>query len=194
MKTISITLHLNNRDARKKLNLQIGNHNIMNKEHPKYLGVNLDRSLTFRQHLEDIKNKIKTKIKIIQKLAGTSWGADTMVRRNSAIAFVYSVAEYCASVLARSVHCTKVNTQLNQVMQIISGTTKPTQTLWLPVLAYINSPDLRRNKSINRILILVNNNKHLPLFNDIMEHPPKMLKSRHPKWESMTQSNSSCEI
>jgi hypothetical protein len=179
-KTISITLYLNNRDVRRKLDPQIGNHNIMHEEHPKYLGVKLYRSLTFRQHLEDVKNKIKTRINIIQKLARTIWGADTMVLRSSAIALVYSVTEDCTTVWVRSFHCTKVDTELNQVMRIISRTTKPTQTQWLPLLANITSSDLRRNECINHILNFVNNNQHLPLFKDIMEYPPKRLKSRHP--------------
>ncbi|XP_025424335.1 uncharacterized protein LOC112693458 [Sipha flava] len=37
-----------------------------------------------------------------------------MVLRSSGIALVYSVAEYCATVWVKSVHCTKVDTQLNQ--------------------------------------------------------------------------------
>jgi len=79
-------------------------------------------------------------------------------------------------------------------MRIISDTTKPTQIQCFPVLANITPPRLRRNKNTNRILNFVNNDQHLPLSKDIMAYPPKRLKSRHHIWESVTQSNSSCEI
>lgn len=38
---------------------------------PGYLGIKLDRSLTFNQHLEGVKNKLKTGNNIISKLSGT---------------------------------------------------------------------------------------------------------------------------
>lgn len=39
---------------------------------PKYQEMKFDRTLTYNQHLEVIKNKLKTH-KIMAKLAGTSW-------------------------------------------------------------------------------------------------------------------------
>lgn len=44
------------------------------------------------------------------------------------------MAEYCAAVQAISHHTALVDTQLNNAMGIISGTLKPTNTEWLPVL------------------------------------------------------------
>ncbi|KAF0710578.1 Uncharacterized protein FWK35_00036874, partial [Aphis craccivora] len=67
-------------------------------EAPKYLGVRTDRTLTFRQHLQSVKDKIKTRNNIIAKLAGTNWGYHANVLRTSALALVYRVAEYCAPV------------------------------------------------------------------------------------------------
>jgi hypothetical protein len=57
------------------------------KECPKYLEVKFDRILTYGQHLESVKNKLRTRKNIIAKLAGTS------VLKNSALALVYSVTE-----------------------------------------------------------------------------------------------------
>lgn len=93
---MAIALHLNNREAQKKLKLKIGDEHIVNEVYPKYLGVRIDRSLTFKKHLEDVKHKLKSRNNIISKLAGVDWGSSTKVLRISAIALVYSVAEYCA--------------------------------------------------------------------------------------------------
>lgn len=64
----------------------------------------MNRTLTYRQHLKSVKDKIKTRNNIIAKLAGTSWGCHANVLRTSALALVYSVAEYCVPVWARSAH------------------------------------------------------------------------------------------
>ncbi|VVC44274.1 Hypothetical protein CINCED_3A014425 [Cinara cedri] len=71
-KTTSTVFHLNNRDANRKLNLIVQGTKLMNDDAPKYLGIKLDRTLTYNQHLEDVKNKLKTRNNIISKLAGTS--------------------------------------------------------------------------------------------------------------------------
>jgi len=115
-KTVAIALHLNNREAQKELKLKIGDNHIVNEECPKYLGMRIDRSLTFKKHLEDVKNKLKSRNNIISKLAGANWGSNTKVLQISAIALGYSVVEYCAPVWARSAHCHEVDTELNRTM------------------------------------------------------------------------------
>ena len=61
----------------------------------------LDRSLTYRKHTENAGDKVKSRCNIIVKLAGTDWDATAPVLRTSAIALVYSVAEYCVPVWGR---------------------------------------------------------------------------------------------
>jgi hypothetical protein len=119
---------------------------------PKYLGIKLDRILTYNQHLEDVKNKLKTRNNIINKLAGTSWGCRANVLRISALALVYSVAEYFAPVSERSVHAKKVDTQLNNTMRIITGYVWATNLQWLPFLSKIAPPAARRHFSTVKLL------------------------------------------
>lgn len=57
IKTTAVIFHLNNHEAKRELQLKFGDINIANEE---YLGVKLDRTLTFKQHLESTKNKIKS--------------------------------------------------------------------------------------------------------------------------------------
>lgn len=83
---------------------------------PRYLGVNFDRTLTFKQQLEAFKYKWKTQNNIISKLAGTSWRCKANTLRNLALALVYSTAEYCAPAWSRSAHCKKIDTQMNHTI------------------------------------------------------------------------------
>lgn len=58
-KITAVTFHLNNRKAKRELQLKIGDINISNEVFSKYLGVKLDRTLTFKQHLDSTKKQNK---------------------------------------------------------------------------------------------------------------------------------------
>lgn len=82
-KTEVTLFHLNNRRANQEIQVQFGDQLVKNHPHPKYLGVVLDRTLTFKNHLAKLLAKIKTRNSIIAKLSGTSWGADANTLRIS---------------------------------------------------------------------------------------------------------------
>jgi len=143
-KTESIMFHLNNRLANQKLNINFDGIQVQHKMAPKYLRVNLDRSLTYRAHLERIALKLLTRNNIITKLAGSRWGANDNSFRTATFALVYSTAKYCCHVMLNSCHVSKIDMQLNRSMRIIFRTLKSTPLLWLPVLINIPSPHIRR--------------------------------------------------
>ena len=61
-----------NRLANSKPQVSFCGKPIKNELFPKYLGVTLDHSLTFHEHLKQLTEKIKTRVNIIRKLAGTA--------------------------------------------------------------------------------------------------------------------------
>ena len=95
--------------------------------------------------IENVHDKVKSRCNIISKLAGTDWGAPAPVLRISAITLVYSVAEYCVPLWGRCAHVQHIDTQLNIAMRTISGTLRPTNINWLPVLSNIEPPQIRRD-------------------------------------------------
>ncbi|UYV68475.1 hypothetical protein LAZ67_5004422 [Cordylochernes scorpioides] len=125
--------------------------NITHSEHPKYLGIHLDRTLTFKTHLTKLKGKLSSRINILHKLAGSSWGSDANTLRTSALALIFSTAEYCAPVWEGSCHTKLIDTQLNSTLRIITGVCQPTRIDWLPVLAHISPPELRRKEATKKI-------------------------------------------
>ncbi|UYV80111.1 hypothetical protein LAZ67_18001732 [Cordylochernes scorpioides] len=181
-KTVSSVFHLNNHKANRPLKLTFCNKPLSHDPCPKYLVVTLDRSLTFRQHLEKTRDKLKTRNNIMTRLAGTTWGCDADTLRTTALALVYSVAEYCAPVWERSSHTDSIDAQLNQTMRLITGNMRPTPIDWLPYLSNIAPPDLRRKKSTSNLLSKIKANTKLPINTVLEIPPPTRLISRNPAW------------
>ena len=143
-KTVSSTFHLNNREAKRELNVNISGRRLTCHRTPTYLGVKLDRTLTYREHLTALRGKAMVRTALIRRLAGTSWGASTPTLRTSTLALVYAPAEYCAPVWCRSSHTRLVDVGLNASLRTITGWLRTTPVDQLPVLAEIAPPALRR--------------------------------------------------
>lgn len=115
-KTVAAAYHLSTREAKRELEVRVDNKRLEVQQAPKYLGVRLDRTLTFRQHLEEVKAKVTSRVALIRRLAGTTWGASAKTLRISTQALVFSAAEYCAPVWCRSPHTSKVDVAINSAL------------------------------------------------------------------------------
>lgn len=179
-KTEVTCFHLNNRLARRELNVRFGNGLLRHNRYPKYLGVTLDRTLSFKEHLAKTAAKLKTRNNILQKLCGTTWGSSASTLRSTALGLVYSVAEYCAPVWLNSPHVKTVDIQLNHTMRMISGTIRSTPCHWLPILSHITPPGIRRSIALIREYNKILENPHLPINTDISDIRRNRLRSRKP--------------
>lgn len=183
-KTVVSVFHLRNKFANYKPSITIRNQSLQHCPFPKYLGVTLDRSLTYKHHINNTAAKIKSRNNILQKLAGTSWGANNQVLRSTALALCYSVAEYCASTWLNSAHTAKIDAQLNQAMRIITGCIRSTNVAWLPTLSNIPPPCLRRSEALLKLWKKISQDSNLPVHQDINQFAPPRLKSRSPSWRA----------
>ena len=160
-KTQVCAFHLNNRLANKTLNIKWGDKDLESIKFPVYLGVTLDRTLSFKKHVEQLKKKLSSRNSLLGKLANSVWGADPATLKQSAIALCYSTAEYCAPVWSRSCHARKIDPELNKACRIITGNLKPTPLPDLYRLASISPPSIRREaitkaerEKINYLLLM----------------------------------------
>ena len=128
-----------------------------------------------------MRDKVKSRCNIISQLAGTDWGAPAPVLRTSAIALVYSVAEYCAPIWGRCAHVQHIDTQLNIAMHTVSGALKPTNINWLPVLSNIEPPQIRRDRATLLAYKKAQQLTDRVPIKEILREPPKSrLISRRP--------------
>ena len=67
----------------------VDNKRLVFQQAPKYLSVRLDRMLNFKQHLEEVAGKVTSRVSLIRRLAGTTWGASAKTLRISTQALVF---------------------------------------------------------------------------------------------------------
>ena len=135
--------HLRNKEAKRSLKVIWNKTELENTHHPKYLGVTLDRTLSYKQHIYNTKMKADTLNNLLRKLSNSKWGANAGTIRTTALS--YSVEEYAAPVWARSPHAQKVNTEINSGCKSVTGCLKPINVEDLYLLAGIAPPDIRRD-------------------------------------------------
>ena len=136
--------HLNNHQAQRKVNITWNDQLLDNDDFPKYLGVTLDRTLSFAKHVQNVKAKVAARNSLLGKLTNTQWGANPSTLRTTALALSYSTAEYASAVWARSTHAKKVDPELNNACRIITGQLRSTPLSLLYRTAGIAPPHTRR--------------------------------------------------
>ena len=120
-KTATAAFHLNNREAKRELNVYNNGNLLPPCPVPMYVRVKLDRLLTFRHHLEVLHKKLSTRVTLLMRLAGSGWGAGAKTLRISALFLVYSSAEYCTPVWCCSTHARLIDSIFNNALRIVTG-------------------------------------------------------------------------
>ena len=143
-KTVTAAFHLNNREAKRELKVYNNGRLLPFCPTPTYLGVKLDRSLTFRHHLVAFRKKLSSRVTLLRQLVGSGWGAGAKTLRIATLSLVYSTSEYYAPVWCRSAHTRLIDSVLNDALRIVTGCLRPTPTDHLPILSDIQPPELRR--------------------------------------------------
>lgn len=143
-KTQVCAFHLKNKQARRKLQVEWKGIPLEHCPNPRYLGVTLDRALTFKRHCLNTKLKVSGRNNIVRKLTSSNWGAKPGVLKASALALCHSAGEYACPVWYSSAHAKQVDVALNETSRIITGCLKPTPLSKIHHLAGIAPPAIRR--------------------------------------------------
>ena len=121
-KTISSVFHLHSSSATRELSVYLDGQRIWHECHPTCLGVTLDCTLSYREHLTKTASKLNNRNNLLMKLAGSTWGANFNTLRLSALALCYSAARVLRPSLVTLCSHKSVDVQLNSIMRLISGT------------------------------------------------------------------------
>ena len=107
-KTMASCFSLSN--TKELFKLTINNREIPQEETPTYLGVKLDKKLTWNPHIKDAERKATRKLLLMKKLAGTKWGANSKILKQLYAGAVGPVMEYGSSAWA-----TAAKTNINRL-------------------------------------------------------------------------------
>ena len=132
--------------AKQEVNLSMGGKKIQKEENPIYLGVQLDRQLTLKRHVQNLKEKATKRLRLVKRLASSSWGADKNTLRQLYIGYVRSSMEYNLALQTISSKTTKgsLDRVQNEAVRFISGGMRSTPTAACEVHANVEPLDLRR--------------------------------------------------
>ena len=137
-KTMMAAFHLNYQEAKRELKVYNNGRLLPFCPTPTYLGVKLERSLTFRHHLVALRKKLSSRVTLPRQLMGSGWGADAKTLCIATLSLVYSTAEYCAPVWCCSAYtCFIDSSVLNYALHVVTGCLRPTPTDHLPILSGI---------------------------------------------------------
>ena len=74
-KTLTAAFHLNIREAKPELKVYNNNRLLPFCPNPTYLGLQLERSLTFRHHLVALRKNLSSRVTLLRRLVSSEWGA-----------------------------------------------------------------------------------------------------------------------
>ena len=143
-KTVTAAFHLNNREAKRELKIYNNDRLLPFCPTPTYLGVKLDRSLTFCHHLVALRKQLSSRVTLLRQLVGSRWGAGAKTLHTATLSLVYSTAEYCAPVWCRSAHTLFIDSVMNDALRMVTGCLRPTPTDQVSVHSGIQPAELRR--------------------------------------------------
>jgi len=143
-KKVSAVFHLNSKETKRELKVNFNNETLPFCSESKYLGVTLDRSLTYRRHLESLCKKLTSRVVLLRRLAGSGWGAGATTLRTATPALLHSTAESCAPVWCRSAHTRLINPTINDALLTVTGCLRPAPADNLPILAGIQPAEIHR--------------------------------------------------
>ena len=143
-KTDTVAFHLNNQEAKHELKVYNNDRLLPFCPTPTYLGVKLDRLLTFFHHLVALHKKLSLHVTLLRQLVGLGWGGTAKTLCTATLSLVYSTAEYCAPVWCGSANTHLIDSVLNDALHIVTGCLHPTPTDQLLLLSGIQQAELHQ--------------------------------------------------
>ena len=147
-KTVSTCFSLSN--APEIIKLTVDNKQIPQEDTPTYLGVRLDRKLTWNPHIKETERRATKRLSLMKKLAGTKWGASSTILRQVYTGNVRPVLEYGSAAWATAAHTNtnRLAKVQNAGMRLITGGLKTTPVNTLKATTGLPSLDERREEKV----------------------------------------------
>ena len=126
LKTVTTCFSLSN--TTEKTKLTINNQQIPQEDTPTYLGIKLDKRLTWKPYIQEMEKRATKRLSLMKKLAGTKWGASSSILRQVYMGNVRPVMEYGSAAWATAAksNTSRLTKVQNTGMRLITGGLKTT--------------------------------------------------------------------
>ena len=146
------------------VHLKLNGQTLHQEDTPTYLGVTLDRRLTWKNQLQKNQARAKIRLALMKKLSCTEWGADQNVLKKLYVGRIRPVLEYgmaASSTAAKSNTC-KLSRVQHQAMRMMTGAMRST-----PISAMETVTGLQPLEDRQEIKVLTQAAK----FKRLQDHP-----------------------
>ena len=149
-KTVYSVFTLSPKVAKQKQDIRIQGHQLEKEENPIYLGVKLDTRMTLNEQMKSVKKKANNRLKLLKKLASTSWGADKRTLRQLYLGYVRSTLDYTLALQSISSKSTRLSLDKvqNHALRFISGALRSTPTAACEIHTNVEPMHLRRQAAV----------------------------------------------
>ena len=130
-KTVMTAFQLNNWEAKRELKVYNNGRLLPFCPTLTYLGVKLDRLLTFHHHFVALCKKLPSRVTLLRRPVGSGWGAGAKTLRIATLSLGYSTDEYCAPVWCCSAHTHLINSVLNDALHTLDACVPLQRTTYL---------------------------------------------------------------
>ena len=133
-----------------KVTLKMNGAELKEEPNPTYLGMTLDKTMTWKPQIQRATTKAKHRLALMKKLSGTTWGADQGVLKKLYVGYTRPVMEYgmAASATSSRSNFNKLTQVQNQALRIITGGIKSTPIKAMETLTGLQTLDDRRDTKV----------------------------------------------
>ena len=138
------------KDAAQDIDLYLDGALLVKQINPVYLGVQLDRQLNMIPFMTSLKDKASRRLRLIKRLATTTWGANKETLRNLYLGYVRSAMEYALPLqsVASKRTTSSLDTVQNQALRLVCGGMRTSPTAACEIDAGVEPLDLRRERAV----------------------------------------------
>ena len=131
------------------MNFLLDGKNLQKEENPTYLGVQLDRQLNLKAHVENVRKRAVGRLNLIKRLASSNWGSDKHTLRCLYLGYTRSIMDYNIVLQNLCSNNTKENLDKiqNHALRLICGGMRSSPTSACEISANVQPLELRRQKA-----------------------------------------------
>ena len=154
-------------DTNHKGKIKINGENITSSDTIDYLGMTIDKKLTFKQHIKKLKMRGEKALRVLSYMSGKSWGLKAKHRKLLYLCFVLPKCTYGEEIFSQAPNSYLKELDIIQckALRIISNNLKKTNIDILHVINQVDPLTIRRLKKQINLLTRFKRNKNNPAGN-----------------------------